>query len=117
MIDWVKVNSEDKWQAQNITELNTWGVEFSSNINMQHLITEDFFIKDISIKYAYLEMDKSSSEFISRSSIFFPPNSAEAKRDIKPHLNLPVSHLHLGHQNKIRKTAAERRRKYCSGIK
>ena len=66
MIDWVKATSEDKWQAQNITKLNTWGIEFSSNFNLQYLISEDFFIKDISIKYAYLEMDKSSSEFISR---------------------------------------------------
>ncbi|MCZ4694480.1 TonB-dependent receptor [Ancylomarina euxinus] len=66
MIDWVKANSEDKWQAQNITELDTWGIEFSSNINIQYLVNEDFFINDLSIKYAYLEMDKSSSEFISR---------------------------------------------------
>ncbi|RXQ88460.1 TonB-dependent receptor [Ancylomarina salipaludis] len=65
MIDWVKANSEDKWQAQNITKLDTWGIEFSSHIDMRNLIDENFFVKHIAITYAYLEMDKSSDEFIS----------------------------------------------------
>ncbi len=65
IIDWIKAKSEDKWQSQNITKLNTWGLEFSSNYDMHNLISKNFFIKSISLKYAYLKMDKSSSEFIS----------------------------------------------------
>jgi len=82
MIDWVKANSEDKWQAQNITKVNTWGIEFSSNINMQELIHQDFFIKNIALKYAYLDMDKSASEFISRYVL----------DQLKHKLNLSLNH-------------------------
>ena len=82
MIDWVKANSEDKWQAQNITKVNTWGIEFSSNINMGSLISRDFFIKNIALKYAYLDMDKSSSEYISRYVL----------DQLKHKLNLSLNH-------------------------
>ena len=66
MIDWVKKTDEEKWQSQNITEVNTWGVEFSGNINFKTLVNEDFFVNKFSVNYTYLKMDKSANEFISQ---------------------------------------------------
>ncbi|MFA8435514.1 MAG: TonB-dependent receptor plug domain-containing protein [Marinifilaceae bacterium] len=66
MIDWVKMNSEDKWESRNITEVKTWGIELSSQLNMRNLLGKQFPVKTLNFSYSYLNMDKSSDEYISK---------------------------------------------------
>ena len=55
-IDWVKNNPSDKWQPQNLTLLNTFGVELSLQKNFK-----DKWLKKIEFSYAYLKMDKTKN--------------------------------------------------------
>jgi len=52
-IDWIKYDINDKWQAQNLTHLTTYGME----INFMKKF-ENKFLQNISVAYAYLNMQK-----------------------------------------------------------
>lgn len=82
ILDWVKSDASDKWQAQNITKINTKGIEISSSINMSNLINEDFFVKQISMAYTFIDMDKESSEQISKYAL----------DQLKHKLNISINH-------------------------
>ena len=69
MIDWVKLENQDPWQAMNISRINVSGVETSISLNMEQLISTTCFLKSITFGYAYLHADKSSDEFMSRYAL------------------------------------------------
>ena len=52
-IDWIKTNPADKWQPQNLTDLQTFGVE----LNATHHFKNSVF-KTVSLSYAYLNTTK-----------------------------------------------------------
>ncbi len=60
-IDRVKLNEDDKWQSQNITELTVLGGEISIKYNFER----NMFVKNIRIAYAYTDITKQSNEYIS----------------------------------------------------
>jgi iron complex outermembrane receptor protein len=60
-IDWVKLNEADKWQTQNITDLNTAGAEISGKYQFE----KQFFIQNISVSYDYIDQTKQSGDYIS----------------------------------------------------
>lgn len=66
MIDWVKLQSQEPWQAMNLTEVNISGFETSFSFDLLNLTRTDFFVKNISIGYTYLKADKSSDEYMSK---------------------------------------------------
>jgi vitamin B12 transporter len=66
MIDWVKLQNQDPWQAMNITQINVAGFETSFAINIGELSGNQSFLKSVTLNYAYLKADKSSNEFMSR---------------------------------------------------
>jgi iron complex outermembrane receptor protein len=66
MIDWVKLQNQDPWQAMNITQINVAGIEASITLNMEELSGTHSFLKSVALNYAYLKADKSSNEFMSR---------------------------------------------------
>jgi iron complex outermembrane receptor protein len=66
MIDWVKAENQDLWQAMNITQVNIAGLETSLTMNINELTGTLNFLKTITLNYAYLKADKSSDEFMSR---------------------------------------------------
>ena len=66
MIDWVKLENQNPWQAMNITRINIAGIEASITLNMEELSGTQSFLKSITLNYAYLKADKSSDEFMSR---------------------------------------------------
>jgi iron complex outermembrane receptor protein len=66
MIDWVKLQDQDPWQAMNITDINVSGFETSISLNMNEIAQEGAFIRNISLGYAYLKANKSSNEYMSR---------------------------------------------------
>ena len=71
MIDWIKKPNENIWYAQNITELNTDGIEFSARINPQKLIDRKMFIKSISLSWSWLTQDKQSGIYSSKYVLDF----------------------------------------------
>lgn len=60
-IDWVKNVSSDPWHAQNIEDLNTYGVEAFSQIDIRSGI-----LKQINLGYTYLELDKANPYQLSK---------------------------------------------------
>jgi iron complex outermembrane receptor protein len=66
MIDWVKLQSQDPWQAMNITDITISGFETSASFELQKLTGTNSIVKNISIGYTYLKADKSSDEYMSR---------------------------------------------------
>lgn len=66
MIDWVKLQNQDPWQAMNISQINVAGFETSFTLNMEELAPLQSFLNSITFDYAYLYANKSSSDFMSR---------------------------------------------------
>lgn len=66
MIDWVKLQNQDPWQAMNITEINISGFETSITFSLEELLARKSFLKTITLNYAFLNADKSSDQFMSR---------------------------------------------------
>lgn len=64
IIDWTKTNASDKWQSQNLTKVNSMGVETNWEINLA-----DYHWKwaptTLKISYLYLNLSKDNSGFIS----------------------------------------------------
>jgi len=69
MIDWVKLQNQDPWQAMNITEINVAGFEASIALNIDEFSGNKSFLKTITLNYAFLKADKSSDEFMSRYAL------------------------------------------------
>jgi len=69
MIDWVKLQNQDPWQAMNITQIDVSGIEASISLNMDELTGRKSFLKTVTFNYAYLKADKSSDEFMSRYAL------------------------------------------------
>jgi iron complex outermembrane receptor protein len=77
MIDWVKLQNQDPWQAMNITEINVSGFETSIALNIEELSGHKSFLKTITVNYAFLKADKSSDEFMSRYALDILKHKAE----------------------------------------
>ena len=71
MIDWIKKQDESVWYAQNITTLNTDGVEFSARIDPQKLIDKKIFIKSINLSWSWLTQNKHSGIYASKYVLDF----------------------------------------------
>lgn len=66
IIDWVKQNPEDLWESKNITNVDASGFEFSAKFSLRQATTKKFPVNYIRFNYSYIDMDKSSSEYISK---------------------------------------------------
>ena len=66
MIDWVKLQNQDPWQAMNITQINITGIETSIALDIEELTGNKSFLKTVTLNYAFLKADKSSDEYMSR---------------------------------------------------
>ncbi len=65
LIDWVKEGEEFEWTPQNLTEINTNGVEATADIDFRKLVSPDFVLKKLNLNYAYANLDKGKSNLIS----------------------------------------------------
>jgi iron complex outermembrane receptor protein len=61
-IDWVKLPDSAEWQAQNITELTTYGAGLSGF----YTFDRNFFLKRIGFSYSWLDVHKESGEYYSK---------------------------------------------------
>lgn len=68
IIDWVRLNVTDKWHAENLSLVNTMGVEFTSLYNLTYLFPK-FFIKKIRFNYAYINITKQSGNYYSKYAL------------------------------------------------
>jgi len=64
IIDWVKLNGEDKWQPQNLTQINSYGSEIQIQFNLKkhfgyHLPNKIYF------NYVFNNLEKENTDFIS----------------------------------------------------
>jgi vitamin B12 transporter len=76
IIDWVKTNPTDKWQSNNTTNINTYGLEFSLKWNHEPKSEGNFCIKSFGFNYNFISMDKSSGEYLSKYVLDYLKNSA-----------------------------------------
>lgn len=64
IIDWVKLNGEDKWQPQNLTQINSYGSEIQIQFNLKKHFGHTLPNK-IYFNYLFNNLEKENSEFIS----------------------------------------------------
>ncbi|MCF8308515.1 MAG: TonB-dependent receptor [Bacteroidales bacterium] len=65
IIDWVKENEEEKWQPQNLVELNATGLEISWEFRPQAVI-ETLPVSKFQIAYSYTDLEKAAGDLISQ---------------------------------------------------
>jgi vitamin B12 transporter len=65
LIDWIRFNENDLWQALNFTEVNTNGLEVNLWFYPLHLLA-DFPINRINLYYTTLHSDKNTDGFTSK---------------------------------------------------
>lgn len=82
MIDWVRKPADNVWYAQNITQLNTDGLEFSAKLNPAKLLDMKVFIQSINISWSYLTQNKQSGIYASQYILDY----------LKNKLNIGVTH-------------------------
>ena len=66
IIDWVKKADETVWKAENITNLNTDGIELSSKFFIGKGLKNKPFIKYITLSYSWLDQGKQSGSYSSK---------------------------------------------------
>lgn len=69
MIDWVKINLDEKWKTLNYTRLNTLGVEFSATADFRKLMPDQKFINTLKVNYTFINQDKLETDYISNYSL------------------------------------------------
>ena len=70
LIDWVKLNSDDIWECQNLTEVNNAGFEANISLLPRELTgNKKFFIRKLELGYAFIHQDKDSEEYISNLAL------------------------------------------------
>ncbi|ACF13446.1 TonB-dependent receptor [Chloroherpeton thalassium ATCC 35110] len=65
MIDWARATDDDKWQSRNVADVGTFGIEFSSSLNVKSLFNQSP-ISAAKFSYAFLNSGKSMGEMQSR---------------------------------------------------
>lgn len=64
VIDWVKASEQDKWQPQNLTELNNYGTEIQLQTDLEQVIG-NYWPENISVSYMFNTIEKGDLNFIS----------------------------------------------------
>ena len=82
MIDWVKMPDNNVWYAENITKLNTDGLEFSAKINPGKLLDKKVFIQSLNLTCSWLTQNKQSGIYQSQYVLDY----------LKYKINLGISH-------------------------
>ncbi len=78
VIDWVKADEEKLWQAQNLTEVNTTGIEISMSTQPAQWFEAMKFVKQFRLSYNWANMDKESGALISRYALDYLRHKLDA---------------------------------------
>ncbi len=60
LIDWIKLKDTTLWEAQNVTKLNTFGLQTSLTLLPKQILGENCLMKFVTISYNYISSDKDS---------------------------------------------------------
>lgn len=69
LIDWVQLPENEKYTTTNYTQLNTFGLETATRLDVRKLSDDNFFIKRAGVSYAYLNSDKVEQAYDSRYAL------------------------------------------------
>lgn len=65
LIDWVRASDSEKWQTQNLTRINTTGLEFSGSLSPEKIWKSKFFLTKLGVNYAYSHLEKGTIDVLS----------------------------------------------------
>ncbi len=65
IIDWIWQTDVQKWHTENLTKLNTDGIELFTSFDIPKILITKSFIKKITASYSYTSINKNSSDMIS----------------------------------------------------
>lgn len=65
LIDWVRASNSEKWQTQNLTQINTTGIELSGKLSPEKVWKTKLFLTKVGINYAYSHLEKGTNEIFS----------------------------------------------------
>ena len=65
LIDWVRENETEKWQAQNLTQINTTGIEVNGDFFPEKIWSRNIFITKFGLNYSYSELNKGDNNVFS----------------------------------------------------
>jgi iron complex outermembrane receptor protein len=61
LIDWGRMEGEEKYVTRNLSDMNTFGIGLSSSLDLEALFEErSFFVKRLNLSYNYIYQDKRS---------------------------------------------------------
>jgi vitamin B12 transporter len=93
IIDWVKPNDTAKWESQNITEINTNGLEISFFLNGRKAFGKNSILQQLRLSYCYIDMNKTSRDFISKYALDQLRHKASLSLQHKIYHNIGMSWL------------------------
>lgn len=73
VIDWVKESAGDKWRADQITSLDTFGTEAAVSYNTAG------FLRSVSVSYGHIKMNKESNGYISKYALDYMKNKVAVR--------------------------------------
>ncbi len=65
LIDWVRATDTEKWHTQNLTTINTTGIEVSGNLFPEKLWNKSVFVTKFGVNYSYCELNKGDNNVLS----------------------------------------------------
>jgi iron complex outermembrane receptor protein len=65
LIDWVRENETDKWQAQNLTDINAKGIELDATFFPEKIWNKQTFLTKFGVNYSYTELEKGENDVFS----------------------------------------------------
>lgn len=61
MIDWIKKPGEEVWNAMNLTDVNSYGIEMTYGFNTKEILSTELF-SYLALSYSVMDMNSKSSE-------------------------------------------------------
>ena len=65
MIDWIRESEEFLWETRNLTEIISNGIELAADLDVNEALNRKFFLKNLSVNYAFNSLDKGESNYLS----------------------------------------------------
>ncbi|MFB6318910.1 TonB-dependent receptor plug domain-containing protein [Saccharicrinis sp. FJH54] len=69
LIDWVQLPDNEKYTTTNYTQLNTFGIETSTRLDITKMRDAACFIRRVGVSYSYLNSDKVEQDYDSRYAL------------------------------------------------
>ena len=91
LIDWVRFVEGEKYQTVNYTKMQTFGVEAKYEVDFPTLMEEDFPLSKVVLSYAYLESDKTETDFDSKYALDYLKHKFTATAHVNIFMNIDLA--------------------------